>query len=139
MIRQNFLIAALFLSHILLAFADWHVWDGWCTTGLGGGFEEPWDHNAVAKVFDRPCAGCSHEGSELGGFETPNPCNPVCEDTLVYVPTGQNYQMDVFVKSTGIKIGWCEKRQLDNGVCNAWNFSCAFHLKYYCHAEYCHY
>ncbi|RYP12675.1 hypothetical protein DL765_007214 [Monosporascus sp. GIB2] len=116
----NAFTLATIASLTIGARANWMIWEGSCTTGLGGEYEEACDSSAIGTIGQDiySATACSHNGVDVKNrVDTPNSYNSRCEDTLSYVPTG-NGRADAIVKSTGIKLGYCESTGADDKACD---------------------
>lgn len=120
------------LSLPALVAADFNLWSGTCTTGVGNGAETPWGTLAAATDSEKVCDGCS--GGTDGDNQTfGNPCNPDCDDPLEMRANG-----DLIVVNTGIKIGYCESAAGGGQeACNAWNYACLYAMTHVCYTDYC--
>lgn len=116
-----------------LVAADFNVWSGTCTTGLGNQGESPWAVGAASTDSEKVCNGCS--GGTDGDVQTfGNPCAPDCADDQLEMRANG----DLIVLNTGIKIGYCEEAAGGGQeACNEAAYACLYAKTHRCITSYC--
>ncbi|KAK2764271.1 hypothetical protein FQN54_008963 [Arachnomyces sp. PD_36] len=129
LLRSSLLALCLRAS---LVSAGFEFWAGTCSTGLSFEGENPtWDRTVAAKVgelCDSSSSGYGWEGWGTPEFETDNPCG---DGKLQYAFVGPDGGDKYGLKLDGEDVGACFEAN-ENGVCQAWNWSCSYVLSLRC-------